>query len=56
VAGSQGEFMWAANSGCYFWIDPTEELVGVYMAAAPSPIRAYYRKMIKGLAHQALVD
>ena len=56
VAGSQGEFMWAAYSGCYFWIDPKEELVGVYMAAAPSPIRAYYRKMIKGLAYQALVD
>jgi len=28
----------------------------VYMAAAPSPLRAYYRRMVKGLVYQALVD
>jgi len=26
------------------------------MTQAPSPIRAYYRKMFKGLVYQALVD
>jgi len=26
------------------------------MSQAPSPIRAYYRKMFKGLVYQALVD
>jgi CubicO group peptidase (beta-lactamase class C family) len=56
LAGSQGEYTWAAYSGCYFWIDPREEIVGVYMAAAPSPIRAYYRRMVKGLVYQALID
>jgi len=56
LAGSQGEYTWAAYSGCYFWIDPKEQIVGVYMAAAPSPIRAYYRRMVKGLVYQALVD
>ena len=35
---------------------PKEEIVGIYMSQAPSPIRAYYRKMFKGLVYQALVD
>jgi CubicO group peptidase (beta-lactamase class C family) len=56
VAGSAGEYMWAGYAGTYFWVDPKEEIVGVYMTQAPSPIRAYYRKMFKGLVYQALVD
>jgi CubicO group peptidase (beta-lactamase class C family) len=56
VSGSAGEFMWAGYAGTYFWVDPKEEIVGVYMTQAPSPIRAYYRKMFKSLVYQALVD
>jgi hypothetical protein len=36
------------DTRCYFWIDPREEIVGVYMAAAPSPMRVYYRRMVRG--------
>ena len=43
-------------AGTFFWVDPKEEIVGVYMTQAPSPIRAYYRKMFKSLVYQALVD
>jgi CubicO group peptidase (beta-lactamase class C family) len=56
VSGSAGEFMWAGYAGTYFWVDPKEEIVGIYMTQAPSPIRAYYRKMFKSLVYQALVD
>jgi CubicO group peptidase (beta-lactamase class C family) len=56
VAGSAGEFMWAGYAGTFFWVDPQEEIVGVYMTQAPSLIRAYYRKMFKALAYQALAD
>jgi CubicO group peptidase (beta-lactamase class C family) len=56
VPGSAGEFMWAGYAGTYFWVDPKEEIVGVYMTQAPSPIRAYYRKMFKSFVYQALVD
>ena len=34
--------MWAGYAGTYFWVDPKEEIVAVYMMQAPSPIRAYY--------------
>jgi CubicO group peptidase (beta-lactamase class C family) len=56
VHGSPGEFMWAGYAGTYFWVDPKEEIVGVYMSQAPSPIRAYYRKLVKQLVYQAIVD
>ncbi len=56
VPGSTGEFMWAGYGGTYFWIDPKEEIVAVYMTQAPSPIRADYRKLFKQLVYAAIVD
>jgi CubicO group peptidase (beta-lactamase class C family) len=56
VPGSAGEFMWAGYAGTYFWVDPKEELTAVYMSQAPSPIRAYYRKLVKQLVYGALSD
>ncbi|MEO8007081.1 MAG: serine hydrolase domain-containing protein [Betaproteobacteria bacterium] len=56
VAGSAGEFMWGGYAGTYFWVDPKEQIVGVYMTQAPSPIRAYYRKLFKQLVYSAIND
>jgi CubicO group peptidase (beta-lactamase class C family) len=56
VPGAAGEFMWAGYAGTYFWVDPKEQIVGVYMTQAPSPIRAYYRKLFKQLVYAAIID
>ena len=56
VPGSAGEFMWAAYAGTYFWVDPKEELVAVYMSQAPSTVRAYYRRLVKQLVYAAIVN
>jgi CubicO group peptidase (beta-lactamase class C family) len=56
IAGSPGEFMWAGYGGTYFWIDPQEQIVGVFMSQAPSPYRAFYRRQLKQLVYQAIVD
>jgi CubicO group peptidase (beta-lactamase class C family) len=56
VPGSAGEYMWAGYGGTYFWVDPRERLVAVYMTQAPSPSRAYYRKLVKQFVYQALLD
>jgi CubicO group peptidase (beta-lactamase class C family) len=56
VPGSAGEFMWAGYAGTYFWVDPKEELVAVFMSQAPSPARAYYRKLVKQLVYAAIVN
>jgi CubicO group peptidase (beta-lactamase class C family) len=56
VPGSAGEFMWAGYAGTYFWVDPKEELTAVYMSQAPSPVRSYYRKLVKQLVYGAITD
>ena len=56
VPGSANEFMWAGYAGTYFWADPKEQVTAVFMSQAPSPIRAYYRKLVKQLVYQAIVD
>lgn len=56
VPGSAGEFMWAGYAGTYFWVDPKEQVTAVLMTQAPSPQRAYFRKMVKQLVYQSIVD
>ncbi len=56
VPGSPGEFMWGGAYGTFFWVDPKEQLVGVFMSQAGGPIRQYYRKLIKQLVYQAIVE
>ena len=51
-----GEFMWAGYAGTFFWVDPKEELTAVLMTQAPSPIRAFYRRLFKQLVYQAIAD
>jgi CubicO group peptidase (beta-lactamase class C family) len=56
VHGSPGEFMWAGYAGTYFWVDPAEKVTAVMMTQAPSPARAFYRRLVKQLVYQAIVD
>ncbi len=56
VQGSAGEAMWAGYGGTYFWIDPKEQIVAVFMSQGPAATRAYYRKTIKQLVYAALDD
>ena len=56
VPGSAGEFMWGGYGGTFFWVDPKEEIVAVYMSQAPGPSRQYYRRLFKQLVYQAIND
>lgn len=56
VHGSPGEFMWAGYAGTFFWVDPAEELAVVLMSQQSGPSRAYYRRAIKNLVAQAVVE
>ena len=56
VHGTAGEFMWAGYAGTFFWAEPKEQICAVYMTQAPSPLRAFYRRAMKDLVAQALVD
>jgi CubicO group peptidase (beta-lactamase class C family) len=56
LPGSVGEFMWGGYAGTYFWVDPKEEIVAVYMVQAPGPMRPYYRRLFKQLVYSAIND
>ena len=53
--GSVGDAMWAGAGGTSFTIDRKEEIVGVFMAAAPTP-RVATRMLFKNLLYGAMVD
>jgi CubicO group peptidase (beta-lactamase class C family) len=53
--GSVGEYNWGGFGGTFFWVDPKEELVVVWMAQGPGQ-RNYYRGLFKNLVMQALVE
>ncbi len=53
--GSIGEFGWAGAATTYYWVDPAEDLVGVfmtqYMTGPEQPNRAF-----RSVAYQAIAD
>ena len=52
LKGSVGNFYW---TGTHFWVDPKEELVGVYMMQSMKPLR-WYAMIFKQLVVQAVVE
>jgi CubicO group peptidase (beta-lactamase class C family) len=56
VAGSAGDYHWAGAFGTSFWVDPREQLVVVAMTQAPGPIRTHYRRLMRSLVLQAIVE
>ncbi len=53
VPGSVGEFFWGGVTGTYFWIDPAEDLVAVFLSQAPDR-RLYYRCLSRQLVYAAV--
>ena len=51
--GSAGDYNWAGLGGTYFWVDPKERLVAVWMMQAPGP-RNYYRELFRNLVYGAM--
>ena len=53
--GSVGEYYWAGYAGTYFWVDPKEELIGVYMMQSVRHL-LWYATTFKTLVVQSIVD
>jgi CubicO group peptidase (beta-lactamase class C family) len=53
--GSVGEYYWAGYAGTYFWVDPKEEVVAVYMMQSVQHL-LWYATTFKTLVLQAIVD
>ena len=55
MPGSVGEYGWAGAAKTYYWVDPVEDLVGIFMAqymtGPENPDRAF-----RSVVYQAIVD
>ncbi len=54
--GSSGEYSWGGAAGTRFWIDPEEELIGLYMIQILPHTNLLYGTQFKNLVYQAIVD
>lgn len=53
--GSPGDYFWGGYAGTYFWIDPKEQLVVVFMTTEPVR-RTQYRIALRNLVYQAILQ
>jgi CubicO group peptidase (beta-lactamase class C family) len=56
VPGSAGDFYWGGYAGTFFWVDPKEHLVAVFMVQSAGALRVYHRTLFRQLVYQAIVD
>jgi CubicO group peptidase (beta-lactamase class C family) len=54
-SGNVGEYYKGGAAGTVFWVDPKEDLVGVFMVSTAT-LSSYYRYLIKSLIYQAIND
>ena len=56
LPGSIGTYYWTGAYGTTFWIDPSEKLIGILMIQAPLPETPPYRRAMRYLTYQALLN
>ena len=53
---SAGEYNWGGLHGTSFWIDPEEDLIGIFMIQIYPNRDIEFRGQFKNLVYQALVN
>jgi CubicO group peptidase (beta-lactamase class C family) len=53
LAGSVGEYNWGGAGGTFFWIDPKEDMLVVFMMQSPKQ-RVPYRAVLKNMIYAAV--
>jgi CubicO group peptidase (beta-lactamase class C family) len=57
LPGSVGEYFWGGAASTAFWIDPTEDLVAVFMTQVMgSPARLTLRRDLRTLVYSAMTQ
>jgi CubicO group peptidase (beta-lactamase class C family) len=54
--GSEGEYHWGGAAGTRFWIDPKEQMIGIFMIQILPHTNLTYGSQFKQLAYQAVSD
>lgn len=55
AAGSKGSYWWGGYAGTYFWIDPVEEMIIVFMIQQPDQ-RTAYRPRVRNWVYDAIIE
>lgn len=56
IPGSNGDFFWGGLAGTFFWVDPAEDLIGLFMTQL-MPSSAYpVRRQLRTMIYSALDD
>lgn len=56
AVGSKGEYNWGGAAGTRFWIDPQEQMIGIFMVQILPHTGLTYGSEFKQLAYQAIND
>jgi CubicO group peptidase (beta-lactamase class C family) len=56
LMGSVGEYGWSGAAGTTFWVDPKEELVGIYMVQASAEDTRFLRNQFRSMVQAAIID
>ncbi|MEO8027987.1 MAG: serine hydrolase domain-containing protein [Bryobacteraceae bacterium] len=56
VPGSEGEYYWGGAAGTRFWLDPAEQMFGVFMVQILPNGTLPYAERFRQMAYQAIVD
>lgn len=56
VASSEGEYFWGGAAGTRFWIDPKEQMIGIFMIQILPHTNLTYGTQFRQLAYQAISD
>lgn len=54
LLGSVGDYSWSGLAGTYFWIDPQEKMLAIWMMQAPEQ-REHYRQLYRNLVYAAMM-
>ncbi|WP_081583593.1 serine hydrolase domain-containing protein [Noviherbaspirillum massiliense] len=53
IPGTPGDYTWSGLAGTYFWVDPQERMLAIFMMQAPEQ-RDRYRQLFRHLVYAAL--
>ena len=55
LPGSVGDYSWSGNAGTIFWIDPKEDLIGIYMVQVADGDRIMLRNQFRSMVQSAMI-
>jgi CubicO group peptidase (beta-lactamase class C family) len=56
ILGSPGEFAWGGMASTYFWVDPAEDLIALFLTQLVPSSSYPIRRELRVLVYQAIIE